>query len=87
MKKRFALVHARITKKEGFRSHCLNISVAVPGSGAFLAPGFRMGKKSGSRMNNPDHISENVETNFFLLKYFNYSMRTRDLGWKNFDPG
>jgi hypothetical protein len=34
------------------------ISVADPGSGAFLTPGYWMGRKSasGSGMNNPDHI-------------------------------
>jgi hypothetical protein len=35
-----------------------------PGSGAFLTPGSGMGKKSGSGsgMNNPDLISESLET-------------------------
>jgi hypothetical protein len=41
-------------------------SVADPdsGSGAFLTPESGMGKKSGSGsgMNNPDHISESLET-------------------------
>jgi hypothetical protein len=48
-----------------------------------------MGKKtkSGSRMNNPHHISESGETNFFGLKYLNYLMRIRDLGWKKFGSG
>jgi hypothetical protein len=32
-----------------------------PGSGAFLTPGSGMGKKYGSGMNNPDHISESLE--------------------------
>jgi hypothetical protein len=34
-----------------------------PGSGAFLTPGsgIRDGKKSGSWMNIPDHISESLE--------------------------
>ncbi len=40
------------------------IIVADPGSGAFLTPGSGMGKKSGSGMNNPDHISESLETIF-----------------------
>ncbi len=41
-------------------------SVADPGSGAFLTLGSGMGKKSGSGsgMNNPDHISESLETIF-----------------------
>jgi len=43
-------------------------SVADPGSGAFLTPGSGMGKKSGSRygMNNPDNISESLETVFWV---------------------
>jgi hypothetical protein len=59
--------------------------------------GEKSGSKSGygSRMNNPDHISESL-TNFFGLKYLNSLMwigsemekiRIRDgkkLGW---DPG
>ncbi len=41
-------------------------SVADPGSSAFLTRGSGMGKKSGSGsgMNNPDHISESLETIF-----------------------
>jgi hypothetical protein len=31
-------------------------------------------------MNNPDHISESLETIFCGLKYFNYLMRIGDLG-------
>ncbi len=46
-----------------------------PGSGAFLTPGSGMSKKSGfgSGMNNPDHISESLETIFWvkILKFFN----------------
>jgi hypothetical protein len=45
-----------------------------------------MGKKSGSGsgMNNPDHISESLETNFWvkILKFF-----AADLGWRNFIYG
>ncbi len=39
-----------------------------PGSGAFLIPGSGMGKKSGSGsgINNPDHISESLETNVWV---------------------
>jgi hypothetical protein len=45
-----------------------------------------MGKKSGSGMNNPDHISESFETIFVVgLKYLNYLMRIRD--GKKSDPG
>ncbi len=45
-------------------------SVADPGSGAFLTPdpGSGMGKKSesGSGMNKPNHISESLETIFWV---------------------
>jgi hypothetical protein len=49
-------------------------SVADPGSGAFFTPGSGMGKKSGSgpSMDNPNHISESIETIFWVktLKFF-----------------
>jgi hypothetical protein len=43
-----------------------------------------MGKKSGSGMNNPDHISGSLETIFWvkILKFFN-----EDPGWKKFRSG
>jgi hypothetical protein len=45
-----------------------------PGSGAFLTPGSRIGKKSGSGsgMNNRDHNSESLKTIFWVstLKFF-----------------
>jgi hypothetical protein len=55
-----------------------------------------MGKKSGSGsgLNNPDHISESIETICFGLKYLNSLMdsgmekiRNWDLGWKKFGSG
>jgi hypothetical protein len=47
-----------------------------PASGAFLTPGTRIGKKSGSGsgMENPDHISESLETVFWVK----ILMRIRD---------
>jgi hypothetical protein len=58
-----------------------------PGSGAFLTldPGSGMGKKSGSvsGMNNPDHISERLET-IFWVKILKILLRIRDPGWKKF---
>jgi hypothetical protein len=49
-------------------------------------PGSGMGKKSGSGsgMNNPDHISESLETIFWvrILKFFD-----ADPGWKKFGSG
>jgi hypothetical protein len=43
-----------------------------------------MGKKSGSGMNNPDHISESLKNNFRIkiLRFFD-----ADPGWKTLDPG
>ncbi len=48
----------------------LRIRIQDPGSGAFLTPGSGMGKKSGSGsgMNIPDHISESLETIFWVNK-------------------
>jgi hypothetical protein len=37
-------------------------------------------------MNNPNHISENLET-IFWIKYLNSLMRIRDLGWEKFGSG
>ncbi len=52
-------------------------SVSDPGSCAFLTPGSGMGKKSesGSGMNNPNHISESLETIFWVK-----ILRIRDPG-------
>ncbi len=73
-------------------------SVANPGSGAFLTPGSRLGKKSrsGSGMNIPSHIFESLET-IFWVKILNYFLRirvrdpeillTRDSEWKKFGSG
>ncbi len=67
------------------------------GSGAFLTPGSGIGKKSGSGsgMNNPDHISESLETIFWvkILLFFDEDpgsgmekkIRFRDPGRKNSD--
>jgi hypothetical protein len=53
--------------------HASRVADPDLGSGAFLAPGSGMGKKSrsGSGINIPDHISESLE-NFFgkILKFF-----------------
>jgi hypothetical protein len=47
-----------------------------------------MGKKSGSEsgMNNPEHISESLET-IFGLEYLNSLMRIRDPGQKKIGSG
>jgi hypothetical protein len=43
---------------------------------------------SGSGMNNPNHISESIETIFWLkILYLNSLMRIRDPGWKKFGSG
>ena len=81
----------------------LRIRILDPGSGAFLTPGIRDPRwlknqdpdpGSGSGMNNPDHISESLETIFLMLKYLNFlcgsgmeKIWIRDPGWKNSDPG
>jgi hypothetical protein len=44
-----------------------------------------MGKKSGSGTNNPDHISESLETIFFWVKILNFC--DADPGWKIFGSG
>jgi hypothetical protein len=73
-----------------------NGSVPDPGSGAFLAPGSGMGKKSrsGSGMNIPDHIPESLITNFRvkILKFFDADpvsgiFVTQDPGWEKFGSG
>ncbi len=54
-------------------------SVADPRSGAFLTPGSGMGETSGSGygINNPDHISDSLET-IFGFKFLNSLMRIRE---------
>ncbi len=49
-----------------------------------IDPGSGMGKKSLSRMNNPNHISESLET-VFWVKILKFS--DADPKWKNSDPG
>ncbi len=51
-------------------------------------PGIRDVKKSGSGsgMNNPDHISESLET-IFCVKILNFLMRIWYPEWKKFGPG
>ncbi len=63
-------------RNTGFHQFCGSES----GSGAFLAPG------AGSAMNNPNHISESLDTTFGL-KYLNSLMRIRDPWWKKFGSG
>jgi hypothetical protein len=75
-------------------------SVADPGSGAFLTPVSGMGKKSrcGSGMYIPDHVSEGLETIFWvkILKFLDadpdqgseiFLHWIRDQGRKNFGYG
>jgi hypothetical protein len=67
-----------------------NISVADPdpGSGVLrpLYPVWVKKSRSGSRMNIPDHISESLETIFWvkMLKFFDADP---DLGRNLFEPG
>ncbi len=64
-----------------------NNSVADPnpGSDAFLTPGSGIGKKwgSGSRINNPVHISESLET-IIWVKILRLFDANRVPGWKKF---
>ncbi len=68
-----------------------SVAVPDPGSGAFLTPGSGMGERSGSgsRMNNPDHISESLETIFGDpgCEKFGSGMENSDPGWKKFGSG
>ncbi len=56
----------RVLLKDANPSSFVSVADPDPGSGAFLTrdPGSAMGKKSGSGsgMNNPDYISESLET-------------------------
>jgi hypothetical protein len=72
-------------KKEG-QIRDVKISVADPDPGPFgpLDPGSGTRKKSGSGMNNPDHISESLEK-IVCVKMINSLMRIRD--GKISDPG
>ena len=68
-------------------------SVAKPDPrfGAFFIPGSGMGKKSGSGsgMNNPDHISESLETIFgvILIKFFDADPDPGSRIFLTLDPG
>jgi hypothetical protein len=66
-----------------FTADRLMSSVPDQGSGAFLAQGSGMEKKSGSGMNIPDHFSESLET-VLGLKIFNFF--DADPIWNLFDP-
>jgi hypothetical protein len=80
---------AQLANRRGGReveSHAPSISVADPelGSGAFLSPGSGISKKTGSGINNPDHIFDTLETNFWvkILKFLD-----ADPEWKKFGSG
>jgi hypothetical protein len=83
---------AKKKSEPGTKSQCLGYSNAAdrfrdPMPFWALDPGSGMGKKNQdpeSGMNNPDHISESLET-IFGLKYFNSWIGIRD--GKNSDPG
>ncbi len=79
----------------------LQIQIRDPVSGAFLTPGSRIldpgwvksqapGQGSGARRNNPDHISESLETIFLwvkILKFFDADPGFGIQDRKNLDPG
>jgi hypothetical protein len=58
-------------------SHAAVLWIRIQDPVPFLPPGSGMGKKSrsGSGMNVPDHISESLETNFWIK---NTLMRIQD---------
>jgi hypothetical protein len=61
-----------------------------PGSGALLTPGSGMGKKSGSGsgMKNLDHISESLETIFWVkIKHLKFFDSDPGSGMKKFGSG
>jgi hypothetical protein len=66
----------------------LQIRIRDPGAGAFFTPGSGMGKKlgSGSGMKYPNHISESLETIFWvkILKFFDVDPGS---GMKKFGSG
>jgi hypothetical protein len=63
----------------------ITLSVADPDPGCLFTPGSQMGKKSGSGfgMNNPDHISDSLETGIRNLKNLDPRWKNLDQGWKN----
>ncbi len=92
------VVAAPVQRRPAWQKCSIKCSVADTGSGAFLTTASGMDKKSGSGsgMNNPDHISESLETIFGvkILKFFDadpgsgmkkFGSRIRDR--KNVDPG
>jgi hypothetical protein len=54
-----------------------------------LTPGYGIGKKSGSGsgMNNPDHISDSLETIFWFKKYFDADPDAGSGIFLTLDPG
>ncbi len=50
--------------------NALRVANPDPVSGAFLTPGSGMGKKSGSGMNNPDHIFESLKNKKHWMRFF-----------------
>jgi hypothetical protein len=60
---RYFHIQYKLNKHRRFLAKKL-ISAPDPGSGAFLTPGSGKNSGSGSGMNNPDHISESLETFF-----------------------
>jgi hypothetical protein len=54
-----------------------------------LTPGSGKKSRPGSEKNNPDHISDSLETIFWVknVKYLNSLMLIRDLEWEKFGSG
>jgi hypothetical protein len=85
-------VYVKATDKKQAKSFCqllaeTSVADPDPGSSTFLTPRSGMGKKSGSGsgMNNLDHISESLETIFWVkIPYLNSLKRIRN--GKSSDP-
>jgi hypothetical protein len=75
-----AVTHTIFFQSRGSVVYFLTVlRIPMRDPGAFLTTGSGIGKNSGSgsRMNNPDYISESLN-NFVLKKYLNSLMRIRD---------
>jgi hypothetical protein len=69
--------------------YSITVSVADPGSGAFLTPGSGMGERSGSGIQdeNPGSYFWVLRNHFFGLKFLNSLRRIWDPGWKKLGSG
>jgi hypothetical protein len=87
-----------ITANQRRKTFISSVADPDPGFGAFLTSRSGMGKKSGSGsgMNNPDHVSESLETIFWVKipKFFyadpgsgKETSQIRNQGWRKLGSG